>query len=189
MKQFTLLNKQIAVSEIHGEVMESSVSKELKVSGGGGFVGHQGGHVGSVTSTTLTSTKLFIKDGENERAVTVPGEWDIRKGHDIIYLEAACDGKATFLGFKNNSMKRAEWRKGETIANRLGVINPSPAWLWILSIILISVWVGLFLLGWLMYRKYFAFPKMRKQANIEVESFIRSEYLVNQPAVQSTVAA
>lgn len=61
---------------------------ETHVSGGGGYVGPNGGHMSDVTSTVVTSHKFWLKtDGGKELSVELPGSnVPIRVGHKISLL-------------------------------------------------------------------------------------------------------
>ncbi|MES2684473.1 MAG: hypothetical protein V4650_13220 [Pseudomonadota bacterium] len=120
-KTLQLLGKSIPLTETRGVVLDVQISKETKVTGGGGSgTIHNGtGYIQNnrISSFTTTTTKLYLKAGTREVAFSLPGEFELRSGHDVTVIE----GQGSYFALLNHSLDKKYWGQGAGFASRAGL--------------------------------------------------------------------
>lgn len=119
MKALTLLGQTFAMSEVRGTVLDTTTSHTTQVSGGGGS--YRGTGMMSINSSTSSETKIYLDVGGREQAVVVPGDYELRKGHDVTVVVGSGKNGPAPLAVINHSLDRVQWRAGDLVATALGV--------------------------------------------------------------------
>lgn len=142
-KDLWLLGQRVEVLELRGTVLDASTSHKTEISGGGSMIRGQGSI--SVSSHTISQTKIFLEIDGRERSFTAPGDYELRKGHEISLMLLRHAGREVTAGLFNHSVSKSEWQSGAALAGALGidVTYGKLAWVWrYLMVVIVSLFVG-----------------------------------------------
>ncbi|VVP59735.1 hypothetical protein PS850_06123 [Pseudomonas fluorescens] len=103
MESFKHKNKAVEFSKVTGEVLSQNKYSETRVSssGGGGYIGKQGGHVQApkIQTTIIKKQEFWIKkaDGTEESVKLTGYDIPLREGQFITLISATTnDAKSTY---------------------------------------------------------------------------------------------
>jgi len=126
MKTVNILGRTVGLQSVRGSVIDTSVSQKTHVTGGGSMYGRHGSM--SISSHTTSETKLFLDTPHGERSIVIPGDYEIRRGHDLTVVLAELSGRSVPAGIQNHSLGQREWRPGSSVAVDLGIPMKHDRW-------------------------------------------------------------
>lgn len=137
MESFKHKNKAVEFSKVTGEVLSQNKYSETRVSssGGGGYIGKQGGHVQApkIQTTIIKKQEFWIKkaDGTEESVKLTGYDIPLREGQFITLISATInDAKSTYYtALVNHSAKNHHVISNASDLNKylkLDVISSTP---------------------------------------------------------------